>query len=98
VYLRASVDTLLTRIASRGRDYERSIKPEYLARLNDLYKSWIEGFTLCPVLTVPADDLDYVANGSHLDLVVEKINHKLAGKEEVIFGEEEVARVNGLIK
>ena len=97
VYLRASVDTLLTRIASRGRDYERSIKPEYLTRLNDLYKSWIEGFTLCPVLTVPADDLDYVANDSHLDLVVEKINHKLAGKEEVIFGEEEVARVNGLI-
>ncbi len=98
VYLRASVDTLLTRITSRGRDYERSIKPEYLTRLNDLYKSWIEDFTLCPVLTVPADDLDYVANDSHLDLVVEKINHKLAGKEEVVFGEEEVARVNGLIK
>jgi deoxyadenosine/deoxycytidine kinase len=97
VYLRASVDTLLNRIALRGRDYERTIKPEYLTRLNDLYKSWIEDFTLCPVLTVPADDLDYVANGSHLDLVVEKINNKLAGKEEVIFGEEEVARVNGVI-
>jgi len=97
VYLRASVDTLLNRIASRGRDYERTIKPEYLTRLNDLYKSWIENFTLCPVLTVPADDLDYVANGSHLDLIVEKINNKLAGKEEVVFEEEEVARVNGLI-
>ena len=97
VYLRASVDTLLTRIASRGRDYERTIKPEYLTRLNDLYKSWIEDFTLCPVLTVPADDLDYVAHGSHLDLVVDKINNKLAGKEEVVFEEEEVARVNGVI-
>ncbi|MCK5052905.1 MAG: deoxynucleoside kinase [Anaerolineales bacterium] len=97
VYLRASVDTLLTRIASRGRDYERTIKPEYLTRLNDLYTSWIEDFTLCPVLTVPADDLDYVAHGSHLDLVVEKINNKLAGKEEVVFEEEEVARVNGVI-
>ena len=98
VYLRASVDTLLNRIALRGRDYERTIKPEYLTRLNDLYKSWIEDFTLCPVLTVPADDLDYVANGSHLDLIVDKINNKLAGKEEVVFGDEEVARVNGVIK
>jgi len=98
VYLRASVDTLQNRIALRGRDYERTIKPEYLARLNDLYKSWIEDFALCPVLTVPADDLDYVAHGTHLDLIVQKINNKLAGKEEVVFGEEEVARVNGAIK
>jgi deoxyadenosine/deoxycytidine kinase len=96
VYLRATVETLQTRIALRGRDYERTIKPDYLSRLNDLYTSWIKEFTLCPVLTVPADDLDYVAHGSHLDLIVEKINNKLAGKEEVVFEEEEVARVNGL--
>ena len=96
VYLRATVETLQTRIALRGRDYERTIKPDYLSRLNDLYTSWIKEFTLCPVLTVPADDLDYVAHGSHLDLIVEKINNTLAGKEEVVFEEEEVARVNGL--
>jgi deoxyadenosine/deoxycytidine kinase len=95
VYLRASVETLSRRIASRGRDYEQQILPEYLSRLNELYESWIQGFTLCPVLTVPADDLDYVAHGSHLDLVVSKIHEKLAGKEEVVFGPEEVARVNG---
>lgn len=95
IYLRASVDTLLHRIALRGRDYERNIRPEYLARLNDLYEAWIEGFTLCPVLTVPADDLDYVAHDSHLDLIVAKVRDKLAGKEVVTFAPEEVARVNG---
>jgi deoxyadenosine/deoxycytidine kinase len=97
IYLRAQVETLRERIAQRGRDYEQQIEPEYLSRLNNLYKSWIDGFKLCPVLTVPADDLDYVAFDSHLDLIVQKIEEKLSGKEEVIFKPEEVARVNGLL-
>jgi len=96
VYLRATVDTLVQRIANRGRDYEQLIEREYLTRLNSLYKSWIENFTLCPVLTVPADDLNYVAYDSHLDLIVSKIQEKLAGKEEVIFEDAEVAHVNNL--
>jgi deoxyadenosine/deoxycytidine kinase len=95
VYLRASVDTLLQRIAKRGRDYERSIEPEYLDRLNRLYEAWVRGFSLCPILTVPADDLDYATNDTHLDLISSKIREKLAGKEEVVFAPEEVARVNG---
>ncbi|MFN2274100.1 MAG: deoxynucleoside kinase [Anaerolineales bacterium] len=95
IYLRASVDTLRRRIEQRGREYERQIQTEYLQRLNDLYDAWIENFKLCPILAVPADDLDYVAHGSHLDLIVEKVNEKLAGKEEVVFRAEEVARVNG---
>jgi deoxyadenosine/deoxycytidine kinase len=98
VYLRASVETLIERIALRGRDYEKQIAPDYLHRLNDLYESWIDTFTLCPVLTVPSDDLDYVAHDSHLNLIVEKINEKIAGKEEVIFNDDDVARVNGLIQ
>ena len=85
VYLRASVETLQTRIARRGRDYERAISSEYLAQLNDLYEAWLQNFTLCPVLTVPADDLDYVAHSRHLDLIAGKIQEKLAGKEEVVW-------------
>ena len=95
VYLRATTDTLRRRIALRGRDYEQQIHPEYLEQLNALYQSWIDNFTLCPVLTVPSDDLDYVAHSTHLDLIVSKIRDKLEGKEEVIFDAEEVARVNG---
>ena len=92
IYLRASAETLLRRIESRGRDYERTIAPEYLAGLNDLYESWIAGFTLCPVLTVPADDLDFVAHPGHLELVAAKVDDKLTRKEEVIFAADEVAR------
>lgn len=91
VYLRASVKTLLLRISQRGRDYERRITQAYLEQLNELYETWIKGFSLCPVLTVPADDLDFVSNSGHLDLVVRKVREKLMGKEEVIFDPEEVA-------
>lgn len=90
VYLRASVDTLVNRISMRGRDYEKGIQPEYLTRLNELYEEWTERFSLCPVLTVPADNLDYVLNDGHLDLIISKIESKLSGKEEVRFEAEEI--------
>jgi deoxyadenosine/deoxycytidine kinase len=90
IYLRASVPTLLARINQRGRTYERSIAPEYLERLNQLYENWIAGFTLCPLLMVPADDLNYVAYPQHFDLITRKVQEKLTGKDEVVFALEEV--------
>ncbi len=90
IYLRATVPTLQRRITKRGRDYEEEIDPVYLEQLNDLYEEWIDGFHLCPVLMVPADDLDFVDNGKHLDLIIQKVQEKLMGKEEVIFTEKEV--------
>jgi len=85
IYLRASVETLLKRIRMRGREFEQTMDPAYLLRLNGLYEDWIANFTLSPVLIVPADQLDFVQNGSHLDLIISKIEDKLAGKDEVFF-------------
>ncbi|MFZ2486499.1 MAG: deoxynucleoside kinase [Anaerolineae bacterium] len=85
VYLRASVDTLVRRIQRRGRDYERDISPVYLSQLNELYEDWIQRFDLCPVLTVPADNLNFVDNDQHLDLIITKVQEKLSGKDEVLF-------------
>jgi len=73
VYLRASVPTLMQRIALRGRDFERGISPEYLARLNRLYEEWISHLTLCPVLVVPADDLDFVERATDLEWIAEHV-------------------------
>lgn len=95
IYLRASVETLQERIRMRGRAFEQDIDPAYLQRLNTLYEQWIDGFTLSPVLIVPADNLDFVAYGTHLDLIINKIGDKLAGRDEVIFRDEEIAEVNG---
>ena len=92
IYVRASVPTLMNRISKRGRDYERTITSEYLQSLNDLYETWISNFVLCPVLTIPADDIDYVAYSGHLNLIIDKVDEKLTGNEEVLFDEDEVAR------
>ena len=92
VYLRASVPTLMSRISNRGRTYERTISADYLQGLNNLYETWIDNFTLCPVLAVPADELDYVSHPGHLRLITQKVDEKLTGKEEVVFEREEVER------
>jgi deoxyadenosine/deoxycytidine kinase len=94
IYLRGSVPTLLERIAQRDRDYERSIQADYLNNLNNLYEDWIAGFTLCPVLTVPADDLDFVAQPRHLALITKKVQDKLTGKDEVVFSPGEVTQAS----
>ena len=81
VYLKASVPTLLRRIAQRGREYERTISADYLSALNDLYDDWVARFALCPVLTVETDNLDYVQHDAHLDQIVGRINDRLHGKD-----------------
>jgi deoxyadenosine/deoxycytidine kinase len=85
VYLEASVDTLLKRIALRGREYERSIGRGYLEQLNSLYEDWAASFLLAPVLRVPADRLDFVQDDRDLDLVLTKIQQKLRGDQYVLF-------------
>jgi deoxyadenosine/deoxycytidine kinase len=85
VYLKASVPTLIERIHRRGRDFEQEVSPLYLQQLNELYNSWIEDFTVCPVLTVPADNLDFVRFDTHFNCIREKVLDKLAGREKVFF-------------
>jgi deoxyadenosine/deoxycytidine kinase len=85
IYLYAPVDTLMRHIQCRGREIESSISPEYLGLLENYYTDWIQNFDLCPVLTIRTDDLDFVHEPKHLDIVVEKIQNKLSGKEEIVF-------------
>lgn len=73
IYLQASVATLQRRIALRGREYERHIDPDYLERLNRLYETWIGEFTLCPVLTIPTDEVDFVHRPEHERWVIQHI-------------------------
>ena len=55
-----------------------------------MYEQWLEGFSLCPVLTVPTDEMDFVAHNGHMELIAQKMTAKLMGKEEVVFTHEEV--------
>ena len=77
IYLQASVETLTQRIQRRGRDYERTIPADYLARLNRLYNGWIADFRLCPALTIPADALDFVENPNDLAWVIGQVRERI---------------------
>jgi deoxyadenosine/deoxycytidine kinase len=85
LYLRAPVPVLMDRIHHRGREMEKGITAEYLALLDSFYEEWMANFDLCPVLTLHTANLDFVHKPAHLDIVVERIQNKLVGKEDVVF-------------
>ncbi len=85
LFLDARVPVLLDRIQARARDIETSITAEYLSLLESYYREWLASFDLCPVLTVPADNLNFVTNEKHIAIIIDRIQQKLAGREEVVF-------------
>ncbi len=85
IYLKAPLSVLLERIRNRGRDMEAGISHEYLQLLEDFYEIWMADFDDCPVLTIRTDDLDFVHRPQHLEIIIQRIYDKLAGKEEVQF-------------
>lgn len=84
LYLTAPVPVLIDRIRKRARPIESGITPDYLGLLDTFYQEWLDGFDLCPVLTIRTQQLDYVHHTHHLDVVIERIEAKLAGREELI--------------
>ncbi len=83
IYLKASVPTLIERILRRGRDFEQDVSPLYLQQLNELYNAWIEDFTLCPVLTLDSDRLDFVRFDADFEFIIENVLKKLELRERV---------------
>ncbi len=85
IYLKAPVSVLMKRIHSRARSIESGITREYLSLLETFYDDWLRIYDVCPVLTIRSDDLDFVHRPGHLDIVVQRIQDRLAGKEELEF-------------
>jgi deoxyadenosine/deoxycytidine kinase len=77
IYLRANIDTLMKQIALRGRDFEQSIKREYLEQLNRHYESWIKRYKKGKLLIIESDDLDFVNRAKDLEEIVRMIRKQL---------------------
>jgi deoxyadenosine/deoxycytidine kinase len=78
IYLRAKVPTLVHQIQQRGRDYESTIRIDYLERLNQLYESWIERYPH-QKLIIETDNLDFVNNREDLGKVISLIEQRMFG-------------------
>ena len=85
IYLKAPVSVLMKRIHSRARSIETGINSDYLTLLETFYDDGLKNDAVCPGLTISSDDLDCVHKPQHLDVVVERILDRLAGKEELEF-------------
>jgi deoxyguanosine kinase len=77
VYLRASTETLLQRIARRDRTYERQMEPAYIDALNRAYDDFFAHRSHPPMLTIEAGDLDFVARAEDLQLIQTRIRSAL---------------------
>ena len=84
IYLTAPVPVLMERIRQRARPIEAGSTAEYLALLDSFYEEWLATFDLCPVLTLRTQQLDFVRHARHLDIVIERIEATLSGREELI--------------
>ena len=78
IYLRVSVDKLLSQIKKRGRDYELNIRRDYLTNLNERYNSWANHYNLGKLLIIDAENLDFVNNPADFQNIIKKVDIELS--------------------
>ena len=79
IYLRASVPTLVRNIQKRGRDYESSIRLDYLKRLNERYEAWIAKYDLGKLLIFDVDDMNFSEKPDDLRTIIDRIDGEING-------------------
>tara|TARA_B100000513_G_scaffold195762_1_gene127278 strand:+ start:476 stop:1090 length:615 start_codon:yes stop_codon:yes gene_type:complete len=79
IYLRSSVSNLVEQIQKRGRDYENSIRIDYLSRLNERYEAWISSYEHGHLLIIDVDGLDFQQNKEDLGYIIDKIDAEING-------------------
>ncbi len=79
IYLRASISALVNRIQKRGREYEDSIRLDYLKRLNERYEAWISTYTDGKLLIIDVDDLEFETSQEDLGKIISKIDAEVHG-------------------
>jgi deoxyadenosine/deoxycytidine kinase len=74
IYLQASEDTLLSRVASRGADYEVNFPEGYLKRVHAAYSEFFHQYEAAPLLIVNTDHLNLVEGQDDFDLLLRCIS------------------------
>lgn len=79
IFLQASTEALLERIAIRGKAYEREIDRKYLQDLNEAYTHFFFHYTASPLLVVNTSDIDFVNRREDFEDLIKKISETRAG-------------------
>ena len=78
IYIRSSIPTLVSQIAKRGREYEQSIRLDYLQGLEKRYEEWIATYR-GPLIIVDGDNCKFGDRPEDFQQVCELIDQKLYG-------------------
>ena len=86
IYLKADTATLVNQIQKRGREYESSIRLDYLQNLNERYDKWINRYEAEVVaqnkgklVIVDVSNIKFGENTENLGKVIEMVNAELFG-------------------
>jgi deoxyadenosine/deoxycytidine kinase len=79
IYLKSSIPNLVSQIQKRGREYESSIRIDYLQGLNERYEEWIESYNHGKKLIINVDELKFEDNPKDLSTIIDMINGELNG-------------------
>ena len=79
IYLKGSVPTLVNQIQKRGREYENSIRLDYLTSLNQRYENWISQYDKGKLLVINIEELNFADKPEDLGVVIDKINAEING-------------------
>jgi deoxyadenosine/deoxycytidine kinase len=79
IYLRGSVPSLVNQIQKRGREYENTIRIDYLKRLNERYEAWISTYDMGKLLIIDIDNVNFADQKEDLGTVVNMINAEING-------------------
>ncbi len=74
VYIRCSVEILMKRISTRGRDYEASASVDYISSLNVLYDEWFNILEPARKIVIDGDHYDFVLSSNHRDTVIRQVS------------------------
>jgi deoxyadenosine/deoxycytidine kinase len=79
IYLKASVPVLVNQIQQRGRDYENSIRIDYLQKLNDRYENWIGEYDKGKLLIIDVDNNSFHTEAEDLGEIINSIDGEING-------------------
>jgi len=79
IYLRADIPKLVGQIEQRGRDYEETMRIDYLKTLNQHYEEWITSYDLGKMIVIDVNQLDYLRNVEDFALIISKIDTEVHG-------------------
>ena len=78
IYLKSSIPNLVSQIQKRGREYEKTIRIDYLTGLNERYDKWIDSYK-GHLLVIDADKYKFGNNEEDFEAVTDMIDSELFG-------------------